>query len=246
MSECKLYLNLMPHLDQQNFIYNCLENILVEEKYAKLNVLEIGSHEVGPSQKIREYLKDHNYIGIDLIKGPGVDVVMNGEDIHKFNYKFDIIVSGECFEHAVNWKKIFSEMIKNTTDHGFIILTIASRGRIEHGTSRSGSADSPGTSDDYYLNLTKKHFFNNFDIKKIFKEYFFFYNIHSHDLYFFGSKKERETICKKIKDRTNKENNKIPNFKNLKRYILAGLLPDKMYQDFHFLNKKRKKMSSTK
>ena len=110
MSECKLYLNLMPHLDQQNFIYNCLENILVEEKYSKLNVLEIGSHEVGPSQKIKKYLKDHNYIGIDLIKGPGVDVVMNGEDIHKFNYKFDIMVSGECFEHAVNWKKIFNEM----------------------------------------------------------------------------------------------------------------------------------------
>ena len=199
MSECKLYLNLMPHLDQQNFIYNCLENILVEEKYAKLNVLEIGSHQVGPSQKIRKYLKDHNYIGIDLIKGPGVDVVMNGEDIHKFNYKFDIIVSGECFEHAVNWKKIFSEMIKNTTDQGFIILTIASRGRIEHGTSRSGSADSPGTSDDYYLNLTKKHFFNNFDIKKIFKEYFFFI-IFTHMIYIFLVVRKKEKLyVKKLK-----------------------------------------------
>ena len=83
-------------------------------------------------------------------------------------------------------------------------------------------------------------------LRKFLKIIFFFYNIHSHDLYFFGSKKEGETLCKKIKDRTNKENNKIPNFKNLKRYILAGLLPDKIYQDFHFFNKKRKKMRTTK
>jgi len=235
----------VPHLEQQNFIYNCLENILIENKHSKLNVLEIGSHDIWSSRTLKKYLKDHNYVGIDLIKGPGVDVVMNGEDIHKFNYRFDIIVSGECFEHAVNWKKIFSEMIKRTTDEGFIILTVASRGRIEHGTSRSGSADSLGTNDDYYLNLTKKNFFDNFDIKNIFKEYFFFYNISSHDLYFFGSKKECKTLCSKIKKRTDNENSKIPDFKSLKRYILAGLLPDKLYQNFHFINKKRKKLRTT-
>ena len=237
----------MPHLEQQNFIYNCLENILLEEKKTKLNILEIGSYDRWSTHTLKDYLKNHNHIGIDLIKGPGVDEVMDGEDIHKLNYKLDIIISGECFEHAKNWKKIFSAMIENTTDQGYIILTMASTGRIEHGTLRSGANDSPGTNDDYYLNLKKKDFLNNFEIEKIFNEHFFFYNIHSHDLYFFGSKKiGLNSIYKKIKNRTIIENDKVLKFKNIKRYIMASLLPDKMYQSFHFINKKRKKIFDKK
>ena len=232
----------MPHLEQENFIKDSLKNILSEKKNTKLNVLEIGSYDRWSPQILKEYLKDHQYVGIDLIKGPGVDVVMNGEDIHKLNRKFDIIITGECFEHAINWKKIFSAMIKNTTEDGFIILTVASKGRIEHGTRRSGNADSPGTSNDYYLNLEKKNFLKNFEIKNIFKDYFFFYNIHTYDLYFFGSKKEEKSICKKIKDETIKKNNKSIKFKNIKRYILSSLLTDKMYQNLHFIIKARKKV----
>jgi len=113
---------------------------------------------------------------------------MNGSDIDKLNKNFDILISCECFEHAKNWKLIFKKMCEISNPNSFIVVSVASTGRIEHGTERSGNWQSPGNKDDYYLNLTKKDFTNNFDLDKIFSNYFFYYNLNSFDLYFIGIK----------------------------------------------------------
>ncbi len=233
----------MSHPEQQHFIKVCLEKILKFKEKSYLNILEVGSYKLdNQNNLIENLLKDHKYLGTDVVEGPGVDLVMNGEDIDNLNQKFDIIISGECFEHASNWQKIFSSMIRNILDDGFIILTIASKGRIEHGTFRSGAYNSPGTSDNYYLNLNIKDFKKNFKINEIFKDYFFYYNIHSNDLYFLGTKKKLEnTLLDEVKDIISKSNSKFPSFKSLKRFLFASILPDKLFHDLHFINKKRKK-----
>ena len=240
----------MAHKEQLNFLTELSKIISREKKLSEINILEIGSYEVNAS--IRDIFKGANYLGIDLLKGPGVDLVMNGENIRKLNKKFDIIISSECFEHAFNWKKIFFAMIDCVKDNGYIIMTCASTGRIEHGTERSDFyhtaihkskiKSSPGTNDDYYKNLNKKDFFKNFDISKIFEKYFFFYNIHSFDLYFAGQKKNvlGDKTIDELEKKVIQNNNFKPSFKSIKRYILHSLLPQKFCNDLHFKNLERK------
>ena len=44
-------------------------------------------------------------------------------------------------------------MCKIAKPNSFIVISVASTGRIEHGTERSGKWQSPGNKDNYYLNL---------------------------------------------------------------------------------------------
>ena len=234
----------MAHKEQLDFFNNLGEIIVSNKKLSEINILEIGSYDVNGS--VRDIFKESNYLGIDLINGPGVDLVMNGEDIKKLNKKFDIIISSECFEHAVNWKKIFLAMIDCVKDNGYIIMTCASTGRIEHGTKRSDfffkMESSPGTKDNYYKNLNKKDFFQNFDISKIFERYFFFYNIHSFDLYFVGQKKtdSNSNDIDKLEKKVILDNSFKPSIKSNKRFLLHSILPQKFCNDLHFKNLERK------
>ena len=177
----------MSHIDQINFV-KVFKEFYINNGFNKdINILEIGSLDInGNIRNLFNFSK--NYTGIDLEKGPNVDIVMNGSDIDQLNRNFDILISCECFEHAKNWKIIFDKMCKNSKPNSFIVISVASTGRIEHGTERSGNWQSPGNKDDYYLNLTKKDFTNNFDLDKIFSNYFFYYNLNSFDLYFVGIK----------------------------------------------------------
>ena len=239
----------MAHPQQLDFICNFRDLLYNKEKSNKLDILEIGSYVVNAS--IRDFFNSSNYLGIDLLEGPGVDLVLNGENIKKLNKKFDVIISSECFEHAINWKNIFKAMIDCTKEDGYVAMTCASKGRYEHGTTRSNFFDtaiykykvdsSPGTKDEYYKNLTRKDFLKNFDIKKIFQKYFFFYNIHSFDLYFMGQKKnsDEDTLIYDLEKKVINDNNKKPSFRSVKRYILHTLLPEKICNDLHFMNLKR-------
>ena len=140
----------MSHIDQINFIKEFKEYYINENFNSNIDVLEIGSLDV--NGKIRDLLNfSKKYTGIDLIKGPNVDLVMDGSNIDQLNKKFDIVLSCECFEHAKNWKTIFKKMCNVSKDDSFIIVSVASTGRIEHGTERSGNWQSPGNKDDYYF-----------------------------------------------------------------------------------------------
>ena len=240
----------MAHPQKLDFLKEFSSLLFKERNSSDISILEIGSYEVNAS--IRDLFKGSSYFGIDLLDGPGVDLVMNGENIRDLNKKFDVIISSECFEHAVNWKNIFKAMIDCSKDDGYVIMTCASKGRVEHGTKRADFFDSiinnykvkssPGTKDEYYKNLIEKDFYKNFNISKIFVKYFFFYNIHSFDLYFVGQKKN--SFNSKLIDNLHQKvkfNNKLkPSFQSLKRYILHTLFTEKICNDLHFRNLKRK------
>ena len=168
----------MSHIDQLKFIKEFKESYIINNFNKDINVLEIGSLDVnGNIRNLFDFTNE--YTGIDLEKGPNVDLVLNGTNIDELNKNFDIIISCECFEHAKDWKLIFEKMCQISKPNSFIVISVASTGRVEHGTERSGNWQSPGNKDDYYLNLTKKDFIKNFNLKKIFSNHFFFYNVNS-------------------------------------------------------------------
>ena len=131
-------------------------------------------------------------------------------------------------------------------------MTCASKGRTEHGTKRSDFFysmvhkyevnGSPGTNDEYYKNLSKKDFFKNFNINGIFENYFFFYNIHSFDLYFIGQKRRSKegSLIETLENKIKEINKDYPSFQSIKRFLLHSLLSEKICNDLHFKNLTRK------
>jgi len=233
--------NIMSHLEQKKFIEFSLDELKKLPDFENLSVLDVGSYDVGGS--IREFFPKNNYKGVDLIKGPNVDVILDGSELHKLNQKFDIVISCECFEHAKNWKDIFLSMHNVCEDDGYVIFTCASRGRIEHGTLRTINNDSPGTNGTYYKNIFKNEFIKSFNLKILFEKYEVIYNFKSSDLYFIGKKGRKDkdvnftNIVKKVKNLKNKHR-KI----KIIRIILSYLLNDKHYQNLTFFRRSLKKL----
>jgi len=230
----------MSHFEQKKFIEFSLDELKKKNNFNNLSVLDVGSYDVGGS--IRDFFKKNNYIGVDLIKGPNVDIVLSGTELYKLKKNFDIVISCECFEHAKDWREIFLSMYNVCEDDGYVIFTCASRGRIEHGTLRTINSDSPGTTGTYYKNIFKSEFIKSFDLKKMFEKYEVIYNFKSSDLYFIGKKGKEDkninfkNILKKVKNLKN-NNRKIKIF----RIIFSYLLNDKNYQNLTFFRRSIKK-----
>jgi len=239
----------MSHIDQLKFIKEFKESYIINNFNKDINVLEIGSLDVnGNIRNLFDFTNE--YTGIDLEKGPNVDLVLNGTNIDELNKNFDIIISCECFEHAKDWKLIFEKMCQISKPNSFIVISVASTGRVEHGTERSGNWQSPGNKDDYYLNLTKKDFIKNFNLKKIFSNHFFFYNVNSYDLYFVGIKgfEQKKNILNDIEEKL-KILFKRKKIRKILTYIYTYILGENTRQNIFFFKKKfinrfRKKLVS--
>jgi SAM-dependent methyltransferase len=114
----------------------CLNAYLSKDRHYR--VLDLGSRKVGgqlPSH--REMLEnegfDHEYVGIDIRRGPNVDVVMKKP--YRFPFRsnsFDVVMSNQTFEHiAFPWVS-FLEMCRVVRPGGLIFIVSPSRGR-RHG-----------------------------------------------------------------------------------------------------------------
>lgn len=71
-------------------------------------VIEIGACDINGSIKsVIEFLRPIEYIGVDVQKGPGVDIVCNAENLVEIFGKesFDVVVSIELLEHVRDWRK---------------------------------------------------------------------------------------------------------------------------------------------
>ena len=179
----------MAHSQQSQFVKSVTTALGVGQDVGGkvINVLEVGSFDVNGS--VRQFFPGSSFTGVDLISGPGVDLVCTGDRIPLEDSSFDFSVSCECFEHNPNWAKTFIDMHRLTREGGVILLTCATEGRAEHGTAASSPDASPGTQAlewNYYKNLTEKDFHECFEMKNLFPEYFFMVNSDSHDLYFVG------------------------------------------------------------
>src|SRR5262249_34505898 len=103
----------------------------------------------------------------------------------------DVTLSCECFEHNPHWVETFRNMHRMTRDGGLVVITCASKGRLEHGTPRASYYGSPGTQSlgiDYYRNLTKSDFTASLDLDRLFWAGGFAYVRNNPGLYFVGWK----------------------------------------------------------
>lgn len=178
----------MSHYQQLEFCKLFKDEFFGSEK---ISLFELGSYDVNGS--IRAIFNNASkHTGLDLIEGPGVDVIYDGKNI-QINDKFDLCISCECFEHNPNYFENFIRMIDLAKDDGIIVFTCATIGRDEHGTEETKVSSSLGSSKkwNYYKNLKKSHFTKKIDLSKFFFKFLFFENFVSKDLYFVGIKSNR-------------------------------------------------------
>ncbi len=176
----------MSHMAQMRFVMQTMGQY--PDAFMENKILEVGSLNINGSVR-GFFFNAHEYIGCDVGPGPGVDVVCPGEQLTYPDNYFDTSITTECFEHNPNWIQTFENMWRMTRPGGLIVMTCASEGRPEHGTSRSDVGSSPLTVEngqEYYRNLMEEDFHENFDMDARFDNPYFEYEPYAFDLYFRG------------------------------------------------------------
>ena len=180
----------MAHIEQINFCSNVRNNH--PDFFTNKNVLDCGSLDINGNN--RYLFSDCNYIGIDVGEGTNVDIVSKIHEFDAIDDIYDTIISTECFEHDMYYKKSLINIIRMLKHGGLFLFTCASTNRAEHGTLRKESNSSPLTSripewNEYYKNLTEKDIIEAIPVDDIFSEYEFISERNDEDLYFWGIKK---------------------------------------------------------
>lgn len=115
-------------------------------------VVEIGSRDINGS--VRSLFADADeYIGVDVVEGPGVDV--HGDVIDLVGDElpvgaFDCVVSTEALEHHPEPAAIVAAAAELLTPGGVFIATMAGPGRHPH----SGLIEGPVQPGEHYENIT--------------------------------------------------------------------------------------------
>lgn len=99
-------------------------------------VLEVGSRNVDGS--LREHvtsLGPSAYVGVDLVAGPGVDVVGDANRlVEAFGpSSFDLVLSTEMLEHVPDWRNVVRQMKAVLRPGGRLLLTTRAPGFRVHG-----------------------------------------------------------------------------------------------------------------
>lgn len=177
----------MAHYQQLQFVAMLARHMTAD--WTGRSIVEIGSANVNGS--IRPLFAGSHYTGVDLAAGPDVEVVASGHDVALAADSVDLAISCECFEHNPMWRGTFINMHRMTRPGGVVVMTCASRGRPEHGTTRTRPYDSPGSLSigwDYYRNLNQSDFERQLPLASMFESHAFFRNDVSKDLYLAGRK----------------------------------------------------------
>lgn len=178
----------MAHADQFEFV--ALVKQLLPRFFKGTKVLEIGSLDINGA--VRSLFDTTDYTGVDVAPGPGVDEVCQGQLVSHATGTFDTVISCECMEHNPFWVETVSNMFRMTKPGGLTIVSCATTGRAEHGTSRTSGSDSPlsiGIGWEYYRNISVAEFERTFRLDDWFEDHLLLANWHHCDLYFVGVKK---------------------------------------------------------
>jgi SAM-dependent methyltransferase len=152
-----------------------------------VRVLEIGSLDINGS--VREVFEGCDYTGVDLQLGPGVDLAVQGQLLEFPTGHFDTVISAECLEHNPYWRETLANMMRMTREGGTVLMSCATTGRLEHGTTRTNPDASPFTTAarwDYYRNLTARDVEGAVHLAGWLSDWGFWTNFITRDLYFTG------------------------------------------------------------
>ena len=101
------------------------------DSFAGRSVLEVGALDVNGS--VRQFFSAAaSYTGIDMLAGPGVDLVMNAHALAFADASFDAVVSTEMLEHDDEFWRSLPEMGRVLRPGGALILTARGNGFWPH------------------------------------------------------------------------------------------------------------------
>lgn len=102
---------------------------ITKQEIAGKRIMEVGAYDVnGSVRPIIELLEPREYIGIDMVPGPGVDIVCRAEQlVEKFGRdSFDVVISCTTLEHIKNWRSTISNMKNICKPDGLLIMVVPS------------------------------------------------------------------------------------------------------------------------
>jgi len=97
--------------------------------------LEVGARDYnGTIRPLIDSWEPALSLGIDLIEGPGVDKVLDADDmVREFGEgSFDVVVAMEIMEHTRDWRRTMSNIKRVCRPGGIIVLTTRSFGYGYH------------------------------------------------------------------------------------------------------------------
>lgn len=101
-----------------------LDKYLGDLKNERLRVLDLGSFDVNGTFKDL-MPPTWEYVGIDIEKGPNVDVVMPSEYVVPLERSsFDVLISGSCLEHVRNPFRLMKEAVEVLKPEGRAIVMV--------------------------------------------------------------------------------------------------------------------------
>jgi predicted methyltransferase len=111
-----------------------------------IRVIEIGSLNVNGT--IRDLFPNAEWIGIDRIAGPCVDVVCDAVEYVPESLA-DVVICCEVLEHANNWQRLIESAYQWLVPGGVFVMTCAGLGRQPHSCDGGELRDG-----EYYRNLS--------------------------------------------------------------------------------------------
>ena len=175
----------MAHPEQAEFFSGVRSRY--PQAFVGARVLEVGSLNINGS--VRELFNACDYTGVDLQLAPGVDLACQGQLVEFPTAHFDTVISAECMEHNPYWRETTANMLRMTKPGGLVLISCATTGRLEHGTTRTNPDASPFTSAeswDYYRNLAAVDFEKSLYLKGWLADWASWVNFITRDLYFVG------------------------------------------------------------
>jgi SAM-dependent methyltransferase len=175
----------MAHSEQAEFFTEVRTHY--PSSFTTSKVLEVGSLDINGS--VRDLFSNCQYTGVDLQLGQGVDLACQGQLVEFPTGHFDTTISAECLEHNPFWRETVANMLRMTRPGGLVLISCATTGRFEHGTTRTNPDASPFTSAekwDYYQNLTAGDLENSLNLAGWLSDWSSWVNFVSRDLYFVG------------------------------------------------------------
>ena len=95
----------------------------------RLEVADLGSYDVNGSYRALFDRPGWQYIGVDLERGPNVDVVLRRSGrIPMKRASVDVFISGQALEHADRFWTTWREMVRCVRPGGLLFLVVPSRG----------------------------------------------------------------------------------------------------------------------
>lgn len=177
------------HVEAKQFLESIAEKF--PDYFENKRVIDIGAGDVNGNN--RYLFKNCEYVGVDVLPVPNVDIVSKTKDLPEFLGQFDTVISSECFEHDMQIYDSLHRILRLLKPGGLFVATCAGIGRAEHGTKRTCPYDSySALLDDsewypnYYQNLSMDDITKMIPLEKYFDKIYFEINKQAKDLYFYG------------------------------------------------------------